>query len=69
MEGGGWYGFAAPLPNAHPRLAGPLLLRPLQFSAYGILTAVMIFMAAAAALLVLPSLLLLMTPEGREVAS
>ena len=23
MEGGGWYGFAAPLPNAHTRLAGP----------------------------------------------
>ncbi len=30
MEGGGWYGFAAPLPDAHPRLAGPLLLRPLH---------------------------------------
>ena len=30
MEGGGWSSFAAPLPNAHPRLAGPLLLRPLQ---------------------------------------
>ena len=30
MEGGGWYSFAAPLPDAHPRLAGPLLLRPLQ---------------------------------------
>ena len=30
MEGGGWYGFAAPLPNAHTRLAGTLLLRPLQ---------------------------------------
>ena len=32
MEGGGWYSFAAPLPDAHPRLAGPLLLRPLQLS-------------------------------------
>ena len=31
IEGGGWYGFAAPLPDAHPRLAGILLLRPLQF--------------------------------------
>ena len=30
MEGGGSYGFAAPLPNAHTRLAGILLLRPLQ---------------------------------------
>ena len=30
MEGGGWYGFAAPLPNAHTRLSGTLLLRPLQ---------------------------------------
>ena len=30
MEGGGWYSFAAPLPDAHPRPAGPLLLRPLQ---------------------------------------
>ena len=30
MEGGGWYSFAAPLPDAHPRLAGPLLLRPLH---------------------------------------
>ena len=30
MEGGGWYDFAAPLPDAHPRLAGTLLLRPLQ---------------------------------------
>ena len=32
MEGGGWYSFAAPLPDAHPRLAGPLLLRPLQIT-------------------------------------
>ena len=31
MEGGGWYDFAAPLPDAHPRLVGTLLLRPLQF--------------------------------------
>ena len=38
-----------------------------MFSAYGILTAVMVFMAAAAALLVLPSLLLLVTPEPRPV--
>ena len=36
-----------------------------MFSAYGILTAVMVFMAAAAALLVLPSLLLLVTPPRR----
>lgn len=34
-----------------------------MFSAYGILTAVMVFMAAAAALLVLPSLLLLVTTQ------
>ena len=34
-----------------------------MFSAYGILTATMIFMAAAAALLVLPALLMLVTPE------
>ena len=34
-----------------------------MFSSYGILTAVMIFLAAAASLLVLPSLLLLVTPE------
>ena len=33
------------------------------FSSYGILTAVMIFLAAAASLLVLPSLLLLVTPR------
>ena len=38
-----------------------------MFSTYGILTAVMVFMAAAAALLVLPSLLLLVTPEPRQV--
>ena len=36
-----------------------------MFSAFGIITATMIFMAAAAALLVLPSLLLLVTPERR----
>ena len=36
-----------------------------MFSAYGILTAVMVFMAAAAALLVLPSLLILATPQRR----
>ena len=34
-----------------------------MFSSYGILTAVMIFLAAAASLLVLPSLLLLVTPR------
>ena len=34
-----------------------------MFSAYGALTAIMVFMAAAAALLVLPSLLLLVTPQ------
>ena len=34
-----------------------------MFSSYGILTAVMIFMAVAAALLVLPSLLFLVTPD------
>ena len=33
MEGGGWYGFAAPLSNAHPRLAGTLLFRPLHTDA------------------------------------
>ena len=32
MEGGGRYGFAAPLPNAHTRLAGPLFLHPLQYN-------------------------------------
>ena len=30
MEGGGGYGFAAPLSNAHPRLTGTLLFRPLH---------------------------------------
>ena len=40
-----------------------------MFSAYGILTAVMVFMAAAAALLVLPSLLLLVTPQRRQSAT
>ena len=30
MEGGGWSSFAAPLPNAHTSLAGPLLLRRLH---------------------------------------
>ncbi len=38
-----------------------------MFSAYGTLTAIMVFMAAAAALLVLPSLLLLVTPKRRPV--
>ena len=33
-----------------------------MFASYGILTAVMIFLAAAASLLVLPSILLLVTP-------
>ena len=37
-----------------------------MFSAYGILTAVMIFLAAAASLLVLPSLLLLATPARED---
>ncbi len=37
-----------------------------MFASYGILTAVMIFLAAAASLLVLPSLLLSVTPEGAE---
>jgi len=36
-----------------------------MFSAFGFITATMIFMAAAAALLVLPSLLMLVTPERR----
>ena len=36
------------------------------FASYGILTAVMIFLAAAASLLVLPSLLLLVTPTRME---
>ena len=39
-----------------------------MFSAYGILTAVMVFMAASAALLVLPSLLLMVTPRRRKAA-
>ena len=34
MEGGGWYGFAAPLSNAHPRLTGTLLFRPLHLVAH-----------------------------------
>lgn len=37
-----------------------------MFASYGILTAVMIFMAAVASLLVLPSLLFLVTPSPRE---
>ena len=37
-----------------------------MFSSYGILTAVMIFLAAAASLLVLPSLLLLVTPGAPQ---
>ena len=37
-----------------------------MFSAFGFITATMIFMAAAAALLVLPSLLVLVTPERKE---
>ena len=40
-----------------------------MFSSYGILTAVMIFLAAAASLLVLPSLLLLVTPQPAEEVS
>ncbi len=36
------------------------------FSAYGILTATMIFLAFAAALLVLPSVLLMVTPQSSE---
>ena len=39
-----------------------------MFSSYGILTAVMIFLAAAASLLVLPSLLVLVAPEHAEAA-
>ena len=35
-----------------------------MFASYGILTAVMIFLAAVASLAVLPSLLLLVTPNG-----
>jgi predicted RND superfamily exporter protein len=38
------------------------------FASYGILTAVMIFLAAAASLVVLPSLLLLVTPDRRTRA-
>jgi len=34
-----------------------------MFSTYGILTAVMIFLALTASLVVLPSLLMLITPE------
>ena len=37
-----------------------------MFSSYGILTAVMIFLAAAASLLVLPSLLMLVAPSRGE---
>jgi predicted RND superfamily exporter protein len=37
-----------------------------MFASYGILTAIMIFLAAAASLLVLPSLLLLVSPRERE---
>ena len=40
-----------------------------MFSSYGILTAVMIFLAAAASLLVLPSLLLLVTPDPARAAA
>ncbi|MGA1872444.1 MAG: hypothetical protein ACMUHY_02120, partial [Thermoplasmatota archaeon] len=36
-----------------------------MFSSYGILTAVMILMAFVAALFVLPSMLFLVTPDGR----
>ena len=39
-----------------------------MFSSYGILTAVMIFLAVTASLLVLPSLLLLVTPRGGRVS-
>tara|TARA_B100001123_G_scaffold147802_1_gene171227 strand:+ start:217 stop:684 length:468 start_codon:yes stop_codon:yes gene_type:complete len=39
-----------------------------MFAAYGVLTAVMIFLAAAAALLVLPSLLYMVTPAKTESA-
>ncbi|HCP24407.1 MAG TPA: hypothetical protein DIT90_09855, partial [Dehalococcoidia bacterium] len=39
-----------------------------MFAAYGVLTAVMIFLAAAAALLVLPSLLYMVTPAKTEAA-
>ena len=37
-----------------------------MFSSYGILTAVMIFLAVTASLLVLPSLLLLVTPKAGQ---
>jgi predicted RND superfamily exporter protein len=37
-----------------------------MFSAFGIITAVMIFLAITASLLVLPSLLMLVTPGSRE---
>ena len=40
-----------------------------MFSAYGILTAIMIFLAGAASLLVLPSLLLLVTPSTIKAPS
>ncbi len=40
-----------------------------MFSSYGILTAVMIFMAAAASLIVLPSLLFLVTPATKNTES
>ncbi|MCO4769877.1 MAG: MMPL family transporter [Deltaproteobacteria bacterium] len=40
-----------------------------MFAAYGLLTAVMILLALAAALLVLPSLLLLVTPEIRPASA
>ena len=39
-----------------------------MFSTYGILTALMIFLALAASLAVLPSLLLLVTPERQGAA-
>ncbi|MBO20670.1 MAG: hypothetical protein CL732_09040 [Chloroflexi bacterium] len=39
-----------------------------MFASYGVLTAVMIFLAAAAALLVLPSLLYMVTPAKTEAA-
>ena len=37
MEGGRGYGLAAPLSNAHPRLAGTLLLRPLHARPHSVL--------------------------------
>ena len=40
-----------------------------MFSSYSILTAVMILLAAAASLLVLPSLLVLVTPAGTEATA